>query len=356
VTRIGAKEIALMRMSSQLLAGSLAETPAAVVSRLGAVQAQDFYGSLWAIGQRSATPTKTAVEAAIAERKIVRSWPLRGTLHFVVAEDLRWMVRLLAPRVLKQHAARIQRDMELDSKSMVLPRKVIVRTLEEGTELTRAALYRELESAGVHAGDSRGLHILWWLAHEGLICFGAHAGRQPTFALLDEWVPNSRELSGDEALAELALRYFTGHGPATAHDFGWWANLAITDARRGLEMVQSGLEPINFDNSTYWHSGVVTPATSSTKKRLYLLPAYDEFTVGYSDRGPIMIDLGPEVGRGTVIFKAVLMQGGQVLGLWKPSTDPAKFQLQVEMFPGARPPTKPELERATKRYLAFLNG
>jgi hypothetical protein len=73
------------------------------------------------------------------------------------------------------------------------------------------------------------------MAHEGLICFGTREGKQHTFVLLEEWVPKAKRLDRDEALAELARRYFTSHGPATLQDFTWWSGLLAADARRGVE-------------------------------------------------------------------------------------------------------------------------
>lgn len=96
-------------------------------------------------------------------------------------------------------------------------------------------------SHGIAADGQRGVHILGRLAQEGLICFGPRQGKQQTFVLLEEWVPESRGLLRDEALAELALRYFTSHGPATISDYAWWSGLTVRDARAGLSMIERRL-------------------------------------------------------------------------------------------------------------------
>ncbi len=75
------------RLQSQRLAATTFEDPADPVRWLGAVQAQDYRGSLWAIGLRTRNATESSVERAIASRAIVRTWPMRGTLHFVAAKD-----------------------------------------------------------------------------------------------------------------------------------------------------------------------------------------------------------------------------------------------------------------------------
>ena len=188
--------------------------PADVVNWLCAVQAQDYLGSLWGIGLRTASGTESDVERAIADRTIVRSWPMRGTLHFVAADDIRWMLHLLTPRIALRGAAR-RRQLDLDTPALVRSRNRLEKALSGGNALTRPQAYRVLEEAGIATADQRGLHILLELGMQGVLCFGPRAGRQPTFVLLDEWVPTSRSLDRDDALGELARRYFTSHGPAT---------------------------------------------------------------------------------------------------------------------------------------------
>ena len=343
-----------MRMRNQRLTGPAAESPVEAVRHLGAVQAQDYYGSLWAIGQRTENGTRAGIDTAIAKRQIVRSWPMRGTLHFIAAEDLRWMLRLLAPRILKQHANRLQRDLELDAKSLAAARRVVVRELEGGIQRTRPELYQALESAGVYAGGSRGIHIFWWLAQEGVICFGPHAGRQPTVVLVDEWLPPGRILEGAEALAELALRYFTSHGPATIQDFIWWSGLTAADSRTALELVKDRLEPIEVAGLSFWHAGSLTSRPKEAGSHVDLLPAYDEFTVGYADRLPITEWSKQAIGRGITIFNPVIVKDGQVVAAWKRIDEKGLVRVKAQMFPGAPALSQRSRDAALRRYGKFL--
>ncbi len=242
------------RLHHQRLAATNFEDPAEPVRWLGAVQAQDYLGSLWAIALRTRAATERMVERAIAERAIVRTWPMRGTLHFVAAEDVRWMLELMTPRVVAASAGRLAREYGLDERAFGRSREVVARALEGGRRLTRDALYRTLESARVSTAGGRGLHITWRLAHDGLICFGPREGRQHTFVLLDEWIPGARRMARDEALAELARRYFISHGPATVHDFAWWSGLLLSDAAEGLGMAGSELASFDLADRKYWAS------------------------------------------------------------------------------------------------------
>jgi hypothetical protein len=167
---------------------------------------------------------------------------LRGTLHFVAVEDARWMLDLLAPRILARQAPRLEREYELNESVLRKCRVAIRRALRGGKQLTRSAMYAALEKARVSTNEQRGLQIVWRLAHEGLICFGPRHGKQQTFVLFDEWIPKAKPRTRDDALAELTRRYFTGHGPATLADFVWWSGVTISEAKKGLEIVGSQLE------------------------------------------------------------------------------------------------------------------
>jgi hypothetical protein len=327
--------------------------PAATVRWLGAVQAQDYLGSLWAIGLRTRAATEASIEKAIADRSIVRTWPLRGTLHFVAAEDARWMLDLCAPRTLARNARRLKDEHGIDSRLIARSGKVIADALRGGNCVSRPELYRRLESARIVTSGSRGLHLLWWHAHEGLICLGPRTGKQQSFVLLDEWLPTTLPRSREEALAELARRYFTSHGPATVRDFAWWSGLAAADADRAHESVTSELVATTIDKRTYWQAAD-TPAVR-TKPGCHLLPAYDEYTVAYQDRGAV---LAPEVAAradsGHGIFHPALVIDGQVAGTW--SRELKKTSVAVICRPFVRLDRRQSqaLAAAARRYAAFL--
>ena len=225
--------IALSRLVNQGIACPTFAQPGAVVDWLGALQAQDYDGALWSIGLRMVSATKPSVEQALAERTIVRTWPMRGRLHFVAARDARWLLALLTPRVIAQTAGRY-RQLELNEAIFARSKEVFAKALQGGKQLTREALQQLLEQTGIATTGQRGYHILVRAAQDGLICFGVPRGKQQTFALLDEWVPPAPSLAGDAALAELTRRYFVSHGPATVQDLMRWAGLTAAEAKTGL--------------------------------------------------------------------------------------------------------------------------
>lgn len=341
------------RLIHQRLAGAQPVAPAAVVAGMGMLQAQDYLGALWAVGLRAQQVTQAGVEQALAQRQIVRTWPARGTLHFVAAPDVRWLLDLLAPRAIARSAGRF-RQLELDEPTLARSRRLIARALQAGPALTREALYQVLEAGGVSPLGQRGIHILGRLAQEGLICFGARAGQQHTFVLLDEWVPAAESLPRELALAELARRYITSHGPATVLDFVWWSGLTTSDARAGLDLARPHLEPDLVAGQTYWRPRS-KPAAGAASRSAHLLPAFDEYLVGYTDRTAV---LDPrqvkQINAGGGMLSPVIVVGGQVAGTWKRTLRRGAVTVTPSWFAAPTPATVRAFTQAVRRYGRFL--
>ena len=245
--------VGMQRLVTHRLAGTQVTTPEEVVCWMGALQAQAYGQAVWAIGLRTHSATLADVERAIAERHIILTWPLRGTLHCVPAQDARWMLNVSAPRTLRA-ATRRMAQLELDAAIIARCAALFRDALAGGKRLTRPAMMTLLDDAGITPKGQRGYHILWQTAQAGVICLGPMEGTQQTFVLLDDWIPASRDLSREDAVAELAARYFTSHGPATMHDFAWWAGLTLTQARAGLDAAMSRLAWDNIGGTDYWMS------------------------------------------------------------------------------------------------------
>lgn len=345
-------DIGVQRLMSQRVMPPTFTNPAEAVRWLGAVQAQDFLGSLWALGCRVQDATEPLIEQAIAERTIVRTWPMRGTVHVVPAEDARWMVDLLAPRVMSRTQS-IYRQLELDQAVLARSRDVVTRALSGGKALRRNDLYALLDAEGIATGDMRGLHIIGHLAQAALICFGPRAGKQPTFTLLDEWVPNPRTPGREEAIAELVARYFRSHGPATIHDFIWWTGLTMAEARAGIEAVQPQLARETIDGKAYYWAES-TPSVTPRSPALYLLPPFDEYLVSYKDRSPSLEPWNSFVASPDRHLGSIIVIDGRVVGTWKRTFK--KDSVTIEATCG-RDLTDAEIEAfeaAARRYAVFV--
>ncbi len=355
-------DIARLRLQNQRIAESNFTKPDDVVAWFGAVQAQDFNGALWAVGLRMPAelhPTEAMIEQAIADGKMIRTWPMRGTLHFVAAADAHWMMDLLAARVAKRFLPRLQKDYELDRAVFTRAEKALVRALQGGKQLSRSAMYQVLESAKIATSGGRGLQILSLLSLTKLLCFGAREGKQPTFRLFNEWVPAATTKSTEEALAELARRYFTSHGPASLQDFIWWSGLTVTEAKAAIELAKSTLVRETVDDQTYWFAPVSSAAKSSKDKlpSTYLLPPYDEYTVAYKDRSAV---LHPENAKlastGNGIFNPIIVINGQVVGVWKRELRKGTVTITPNFFAKLGKAEIKDLASAANRYGNFLSA
>ena len=349
-----ARDIVRYRLANQRIGSAQGTQPVEVVTALGAMQAQDYLGALWAVGLRLANGTEAVVERAIAEREIIRTWPMRGTLHFVAAKDVRWMLELLTPRIIAGSVRRC-RELELDDAVFARARKLFTRALRKDRQLTRDAMMKLLEKERILTAGQRGYHILWRLAQEGLICCAARSGKQQTFALLEEWAPETRSLERGTALAELSRRYFTGHGPATLQDFVWWTGLKVSDARAGLDSVCSQLSSQTVDGTVYWMARDL-PALPEASGTTYLLPGFDEYLLGYRDR---RIMLKPEHARITVLggngmFLPTIVTGGRVAGIWKRTLKKKKVAITASPFASPGKPWRDAVASAVERYGRFL--
>src|SRR3954453_1796291 len=159
----------LQRLANQQIAHPVFTHAAEVVHWLGAVQAQDYLGALWALGVCMRDASEQMIEQAIAEKTIVRTWPMRGSLHSVAPADVRWMLELLTPRVVQGSQGRL-RQLGLDSAIIAASAEVVVKALEGGRQLPRQTLYDLLGQAKIDTGGQRGYHILGQLAHNQVIC------------------------------------------------------------------------------------------------------------------------------------------------------------------------------------------
>ncbi|HJP81068.1 MAG TPA: winged helix DNA-binding domain-containing protein [Candidatus Saccharimonadales bacterium] len=324
-----------------------------VVRYMGAMQAQDYPGALWSVALRTPTLTRKDVEAAIENRSIVRSWPMRGTLHFVAAADIRWITQLLAPRVLQSAAGR-ERQLDLNEEAFKKARDVIVKALADVPQLERSELLLALEHAGIATENQRGYHILWRFAQEGLICFGSHVGKQPSFALLDTWIPSHDPLPDRAtALRELAIRYFVSHGPATLKDFAGWGSMTLTNAKQAIEYAGTEIAQSLIDGELYWHApSLREPASHST----LLLPGFDEFLLGYKDRSAMLEPDGLQriVPGGNGMFRPTIVVDGHVDGTWKKTPKAKEIILTLEPFVLLPAHVIKDIEQVARRYSIFL--
>ncbi len=359
------QDIVKMRLYNQRLTGPKFKTPEEVVRYFGAMQAQDYPSALWAIGNRLAKPSIAVVEKAIAEGKIIRTWPMRGTIHFIPPEDARWMLDLMTPPVLRGYVRR-HAYMGINDNIIARCRDILVKALKKSKHLTRPEIYKLWEDAKISTKNSLGLHILGRLAHDQVVCFGIRNGKLPTFTLFNEWVPEGKKLTREESLRELAIRYFTSHGPAQIQDLSWWSGLPMRDVRQGIELAGQKLEKLEVEGKVYWigyrpsverpvGSPVGRGSTEASKPNVFLLPSFDEYVVGYKDRTAVLHEthnrhMDPARNG---IFKPIVVINGQVVGSWKKEIKKSEVGITYNPFTKFTVPEEKAIKEASESCKNF---
>lgn len=335
------------RLHNQQIARQRFSTPGEVVAWLGALQGQDYAGAKWSVGLRLPGSTEADIEQAIADRTILRTWVMRGTLHLVAAADIRWMVALVAPRLIADSARRRQ-QLELDEGTLARSIDLITAALRD-RELRRSELLDLLEAAGISTRAGRGYHILSHISLRGLICQGTAERSNPLFMLM----PEGPTLARDEAAAELARRYFTSRGPATVKDFIWWSSLVAAEARAGLEAIKGSLVEEKIGGQSYWHSAASEAVSGAPSA--YLLPGFDEYLLGYTDRSAV---LPPQHAQkvcpgGNGVFYPTIVIDGQMVGTWKSTVKKGALILTPTPFDGLTPAQEAAFAAAAQPYARY---
>lgn len=328
-------DIIQLRLANQQITSTNYRKPEEIVKHLGAMQAQEFAQSKWAIGLRLPGINDADVKKAFTEGNIIRTHILRPTWHFVSPDDIRWMLSLSAPRV-KANNAFMYRKMELDNRIFGKTNNIIIKALRGNKQLTRTDLASEMHRKKIDTDGIRLSLIMMQAELDGIICSGARNGNQFTYALLDERVPPSKPIKEDEALSALTKRYFNSRGPATLKDFSTWSGLSITQARKGIAMVEGDFDHVKIDSSNFYF-----PAISSTKilskevspgQNIHLLPIYDEYIMGYKDRSFYLDSKYRTHPSSIFTFDNTIILKGKILGTWRRTFNKKVIDLEYNLL------------------------
>ncbi|TDK24149.1 winged helix DNA-binding domain-containing protein [Arthrobacter crusticola] len=346
-----------LRLRSHRLGESPSRGPAETVRRMLAVQAQNLAGARWSLGLRTPGLTDAALADALRAGTIVQTWTMRGTLHLTAPADAPWLLSLLGPRAWSGRG-KLWRDAGLTGAVFEKAADVLGTALE-GTALPRNTVLRLLEDAGIPTGGQRGSHILRYLAETQVVIIGPPQGRTQTFASFRDRIPAVEPPGREEALARLAFRYISGHGPATARDLAWWSGLTLADSRLALHLAAPALAVLPADGEPSYADPEVLDARSGGPATAHLLPGFDEYTIGYADRTLVLEErhrsaVGPAVNG---LFRPALAVSGRIRGTWEQENRGGSVRLRVATFPGEALPGAhgaAALRAAADRYSRFL--
>jgi hypothetical protein len=352
-----------LRMISLLLADRPAGYPspvpddvAGVVTWFGAMQAQDAASAAWSFGARLPKLTVAELDAAFERREAIRTWPMRGTVHYVPPRDAHWMLDLMGVRALAG-AAKRREFLGLSDETADRAVDVLGEALTGGKRLTRAECIAALNKAGVEVTGQLGYHLLWYASQRGVTCFAPNIGKEQAFMLLDEWVPDPARPDRDEALATIALRYFRSHGPTTRQDFVGWTGLTATDCKKGIAAAGDALAPVRVDGvEMYADRALIESYSPSSAKGVLALPGFDEYLLGFKDRSLMLDDEHKQaiIPGGNGVFQSTVVRDGRVVGTWKRTTKRAHVDVAVAPLVTLTAKDRRAVEAAFAPYAHFV--
>ena len=341
--------IAMARLHNQQLTNKIFKEPAELISHMGAIQGQDYPGAKWAVGLRLPGVHDAQVEKAFTDKTIFRTWLMRGTLHFVAAKDIRWMLELLAPRIITSNMRRYW-ELELDEKTLKHSNNVLKGALEGGRELNRKELLAILQKRRISTEGQRAAYMLQRASLDGFICQCGVENNNPIYMSMDS-VPKTR-VKREEALAVLTRCYFKSRGPATIGDFMWWSGLLAADARAGVESVASEFTPERIGDVIYWHSG--SKPEMPDMPVAHLLPTYDEYLFAYRDRSA-SVNFKKTINGLKNRYRPTIALNGQIIGTWKRTFKNSTIIMEYNPFKNINNEENQALSQAELSYREFMS-
>jgi Winged helix DNA-binding domain len=345
-----------LRMESLLLGTRRLDSPLEIVTWFGAMQAQDLASGKWSFGVRLPGSTERDIDAAIESGEVLRTWPMRGTIHFVPPADATWMLAHTGEKALAGAAAR-REYLGLDLATVDKAADILQTALRGGKRLTRSEAVQVLNDNGIATAGQHSYHIIWYVSQIGITCIGPNEGKEQTIVLLDEWAGPQRSFERRQGLAELALRYFRSHGPTSHQDFMGWAGITAKEAKGAIADNEPNLVSAPFQGSEYWMLASL-PDSVSTRSGVatVALPGFDEYLLGFKDRTLMLAaDHKHKIIPGNNgVFQSTIVDAGRAIGIWKRAVKKTKVDITTAPF---EPPTSAQrtrIERAFTQYGKYV--
>lgn len=344
-----------IRLLNQQLLSPLFSQPKELVSWMGAMQAQNYSMVKWAVGMRLKSATIQTVEKALRDGEILRTHVMRPTWHLVAAEDIRWMLKLSAGRIISANESYAKgHDLEISEELYTKSHNLLEKILCGKKSLTRQEIAEHFNRLGVVADNHRMTRFMARAEQVGIVCSGEDKGSKCTYALLEERVPPMPELTKDESLARLARSYFRSHSPAVLQDFVWWSGLPVSDAKQAIYLIASELTTEQWKEQT-WYIHDACRTRGKLTDDIHLLPSYDEYLLGYKDRTDVLpLEHYPKAFTNNGLFFPIILHKGQVVGNWNKSAKKKGLNLEYSCFRQEADMDEAMLHQAKQKFAQFL--
>ncbi len=348
-------EILQLRLQNQLLMPDANRSVIEVVEWMGALQAQDYSMMKWGIGCRASGSTDNQVEEALNRGDLLRTHLLRPTWHVVAQKDIRWMLNLTAQRIRDKMKPR-DKQLGLSEAIVKKSKSILVKSLEDGIHKTKEEIDACWNRASIPTTEYRDAHLLMHAELDGLVCSGRTIGNSRSYALMEERAPIKEMISKEEALYQLAVRYFKSRWPATLQDFAWWSGLTMGDVRKAVESIRPEFQMETVGERHYILSNNRERPTVSGDI-VHLIPAFDEYIIAYRDRSNTLLPAHfQKLVTNNGVFRPALLLNGKVVGIWKKSGKGKDFSVELTPFRPINPEIQTKQQKAITEYGRFLNG
>lgn len=350
MNKLTTDDILAIRLQNQMLSGRKTKDGSDLVKWLGAVQSQDFSGAKWGLANRITKSTDKKIQKDFDDGEFLRTHVMRPTWHFVHPDDISWMLDLTSERI-KKMMRTYDRDFGVEEKDVNKSKEIVGNALESNGSMTRAEISEILTSKGIKWGGNGLSHILMYLELDKVVISGDVKGKSQTYSLFSNKA-RLIKLEREEAISELAKRYFLSHGPATVKDFAWWSGLKMLEARLGIEI--NKFEELEVEGKSYFWKPIEVP---KLQESVYLLPNYDEYGIAYTERSAFFDDKFKSFldTRGQAIFQHLVIYNGRLIGTWKRTLKAKTVEVNFLFFEKQTQKVLDLVEKESQEYAEFLD-
>jgi hypothetical protein len=281
---------------------------------------------------------------------------MRGTLHLLAADDVRWLLELLGP-IFAASTARRRAQLGLDEATTGRGVKALCALLADRGPQTRDELREALAPRGIPVAGQAIVHLIGYAAMTGVLCEGPEQGGKPAYALLDDWLEPGQGL-GDGAAPELARRYLAAFGPATPQDFIAWSGLPAAQAREAWRRIGGELIELRLGDEPAWlpRSREAWLAEGDEEPGARLLPAYDTYLMGYRSRALTVPEAhAKQVHPGGGTLRPTVLASGQAVGTWALQRTRGRPDVEVRLFDKLTPAEQAALEAEAADVRRFFS-
>lgn len=340
------------RLLNQQLICPQFTSPHDVVAWMGAMQTQESRMMRWAVGMRTRKSSAKAFETDYNSGRIVWVHLFRTTWQLVAGEDLAWMLELCRDNAIRGMAGWMHSNgvdipkAEQDALQQIFHDHLSKHRIGQKSDFDVALIDK-----GITMDDHRLPYHIRLAEYSGLLCCGDLFPIKHSYALAADKLPQTLQITKEEALTKLAIIFFRSHGPATLEDFVWWNGLNIGDCRKGMEAIRDELTAERWKGLTF-HLHQDSRTRGFRSGCVHLLPPYDEYLIGYKSRHlAVHPDHMHRTHSGNGIFWPVILQDGKAIGNWSA----VGGKVQIEVFHADTHLNQESVEEEIERFQKFIS-